>query len=47
MARINKYGTWAGDAFRPCNEGAHKEYAGDLKQLINDSEKLAERIEAL
>lgn len=47
MARVNKYGGWAGDAFKQCNEGAHKEYAGDLKQLINDSEKLAERIQAL
>ncbi len=47
MARLNKYGGWAGDAFKQCNEGAHKEYAGDLKQLINDSEKLAERIQAL
>lgn len=47
MARMNKYGTWAGDAFKQCNEGAHKEYAGDLKQLINDTEKLAERIQVL
>jgi len=47
MARLNKFGGWAGDAFKQCNEGAHKEYAGDLQQLINDSEKLAERIQAL
>jgi len=47
MARLNKYGGWAGDAFKQCNEGAHKEYAGDLQMLINDTEKLAERIQAL
>jgi hypothetical protein len=47
MARLNKYGGWAGDAFKQCNEGAHKEYAGDLQGLINDTEKLAERIQAL
>lgn len=47
MARLNKYGSWAGDAFKQCNEGAHKEYAGDLKGLIDDTEKLAERLQAL
>lgn len=47
MARVNKFGTWAGDAFKQCNEGAHKEYAGDLKMLIDDTEKLADRIGAL
>ena len=47
LARVNKFGGWAGDAFKQCNEGAHKEYAGDLKILINDTEKLAERIQAL
>jgi len=33
MSRLNKYGGWAGDAFKQCNEGTHKEYAGDLQQL--------------
>lgn len=47
MARINKFGGWAGDAFKQCNEGAHKEFTGDLKQLIRDTEKLAERVVAL
>lgn len=47
MARINKFGGWAGDAFKQCNEGAHKEYAGDLMQLIRDTEKLTDRIAAL
>jgi len=47
MARVNKYGGWAGDAFKQCNDGAHKEFAGDLKGLINDTEKLAERLQAL
>lgn len=40
-------GGWAGDAFKQCNEGAHKEYAGDLQGLINDTEKLAERLQEL
>jgi hypothetical protein len=47
MSRLNKYGGWAGDAFKNCNEGAHKEYGGDLMQLIRDTEKLTERVAAL
>lgn len=47
MARLNKYGGWAGDAFKSCKEGAHKEFVGDLKQLIRDTEKLAERVMVL
>lgn len=47
MARVNRYGGWAGDAFKQCNEGTHKEFTGDLQMLINDTEKLAERIQAL
>jgi ABC-type Mn2+/Zn2+ transport system ATPase subunit len=47
MSRLNKYGGWAGDAFKQCNEGTHKEYAGDLQQLINHTGDLAERIQAL
>ncbi len=47
MTRLNKYGSWAGDAFKQCNEGAHKEFAGDLQQLIRDTEKLADRVMAL
>jgi hypothetical protein len=45
--RLNKYGSWAGDAFKQCNEGTHKEYGGDVKQLIKDTEKLTERVAAL
>ncbi|MEO8682766.1 MAG: hypothetical protein ABI665_27200, partial [Vicinamibacterales bacterium] len=47
MARLNKYGGWAGDAFKQCNEGAHKEFAGDLQQLIRDTQSLTERVMAL
>jgi hypothetical protein len=47
LARLNKFGPWAGDTFKAVNEGAHKEYAGDLQMLINDTEKLTERFEAL
>ena len=47
MTRLNKFGGWAGDVFKQCNEGAHKEYAGDLQQLISDTERLTEKFEAL
>lgn len=47
MARLNKFGGWAGDAFKGCKEGAHQEYAGDIQLLMNDSERLVERIQAL
>jgi recombinational DNA repair ATPase RecF len=47
MTRVNKYGVWAGDAFKQCNEGAHKEFAGDLQLLIKDTTKLTERVMAL
>ena len=47
MARLNKFGGWAGDAFKGCKEGAHQEFAGDIQQLIKDTEKLTERVHAL
>jgi ABC-type Mn2+/Zn2+ transport system ATPase subunit len=47
LARLNKFGPWAADTFKQCNEGAHKEYAGDLMELIRDTEKLTERMAAL
>ena len=47
LAKGGKLTTLAALAFKQCNEGAHKEYAGDLKMLINDTEKLAERIQQL
>jgi len=39
---VNKVGVWAGDAFKNCKEGPHKEFTGDIQLLIRDTEKLAE-----
>ncbi|MDP3719486.1 MAG: hypothetical protein Q8T13_17120 [Acidobacteriota bacterium] len=47
MARLNKMGSWAGDAFKGCKEGAHQEFAGDIQLLIRDTEKLAEKVQGL
>lgn len=47
MARLNRIGGWAGDAFKNCKEGAHQEFTGDIQQLIRDTEKLAEKVQAL
>ena len=47
MARLNKIGGWAGDAFKNCKEGAHQEFTGDIQQLIRDAEKLADKVQAL
>lgn len=44
MNRLNKFGSWAGDVFRQCKDGAHDEVAGDLKLIIRDTEKLAGKI---
>ncbi len=46
-AGLNRFGRWAGDAFRAANEGAHGEYAGDLPKLIRDVQDLANRIRGL
>ena len=47
MAGLNKMGGWAGDAFKNCKEGAHQEFTGDIQQLIRDTEKLADKVQAL
>jgi energy-coupling factor transporter ATP-binding protein EcfA2 len=44
MTRLNKFGSWAGDVFKQCKDGAHDEVAGDLKLIIRDAEKLAGKI---
>jgi hypothetical protein len=44
MNRLNKFGSWAGDVFRQCKDGAHDEVAGDLKVIISDTGKLAGEI---
>ncbi|MDP2322027.1 MAG: hypothetical protein Q8O42_22145 [Acidobacteriota bacterium] len=47
MARLNRFGGWAGDAFKGCKEGTHQEFAGDIQLLIKDTERLTERVQAL
>jgi recombinational DNA repair ATPase RecF len=44
MPRLNKLGSWAGDVFKQCKDGAHDEVAGDLKLIVRDAEKLAGKI---
>jgi hypothetical protein len=46
MKRLNQFGSWAGDVFRLCKEGAH-EATTDLNLLIKDAEKLTDRVLAL
>jgi hypothetical protein len=47
LARLNKFGKWAGDAFMACKEGAHEAHAGDLDALIAASHQLAAKVRAL
>jgi len=44
---LNRFGRWAGDVFRAVNEGAHQGYAGDLSNLIRDTDGLAKKIRAV
>jgi recombinational DNA repair ATPase RecF len=44
---LNRFGRWAGDAFRAVNEGAHRRYAGNLPNLIRDAAALARKLRAL
>ncbi len=41
---LNRYGSWAGDAYRAVNEGAHGRFTGDLQKLIRDAQDLASRL---
>ena len=44
MSRVNQFGGWAGDAFKACKDGVHEASAVDLQLLVNDTEKLAQRM---
>ena len=44
MKRLNQFGGWAGDVFKQCKDGAHDGVAGDLRRLIDDTERLAGKI---
>lgn len=45
--RLNRWGRWAGDTARACYEGAHGGYRGDTDLLVQDTERLVERLVAL
>ena len=44
MARLNKFGHRAGDAFKSAKEGTHGSYKGDLAPLVRDTNNLAKKI---
>ena len=44
---LNRFGRWAGDAFRAVNEGAHGRYEGDLPSLIQEARELAKKLREL
>lgn len=44
MTRLNRIGGWAGTAFRRCKEGAHGEDDGDIRQLVQDADKLVSQL---
>jgi predicted ATPase len=44
IKRLNQFGPWAGDVFKQCKDGAHTAVAGDLKLMIQDTEKLAAKV---
>jgi energy-coupling factor transporter ATP-binding protein EcfA2 len=44
MARLNKFGGWAGDVFKQCKEGAHAAATGDLELMVRDAERLADKM---
>ena len=44
LPRLNKIGGWAGDAFVAVKDGAHAGYAGDMRHLVENIERLCEEI---
>ena len=44
LPRLNKMGGWAGDAFVAVKDGAHAGYAGDMRHLVENIERLCEEI---
>ncbi len=47
MARLNRAGGWAGDAFKQCNQGAHIAAEGDMESLARDAQKLVRSLVAV
>jgi hypothetical protein len=44
MSRLQKFGPHALDAFKTCKLGAHERHEGDLKSLVDNSQKLAKQL---
>jgi hypothetical protein len=44
MGRLNKWGGWAGDAFKRSKESVHTSYSGDLRKLTKDVDDLCKKI---
>lgn len=44
MPRLQKFGPWAVEAFKICKMGAHERVEGDLKTLIDSSQRLSRQL---
>ena len=44
MPRLQKFGPWAVEAFKICKMGAHERVEGDLKMLIDSSQRLSKQL---
>ena len=44
MKRLNQFGSWAGDVYKQSKDGVHEAATGDLKLMIEDTERLTEKI---
>jgi hypothetical protein len=44
IQRLNKIGSWAGDAFVGARDGAHGGYSGDMTALVENAKDLCEHI---
>ncbi len=44
LARLNRWGGWAGDVFQACKAGSHGEYGGRLLDLVRDTKSLATKL---
>ncbi|MBA2304495.1 MAG: hypothetical protein H0W08_17945 [Acidobacteria bacterium] len=44
LPKLQRFGPWAVEAFKICKMGAHERHEGELKSLINNSERLAKQL---
>ena len=47
MPRLKKMGQWAIDAFTVCKMGAHERHEGELKLLVDNSQRLAQSLQVM